>query len=67
MGRKRKRRAARRYVVVGRRGRVMRGIVRVDVDKDGHIDRITWYRRRRHSGAVANVSFGGKRRKRRKK
>ena len=65
-----KRKTVTALLVISKRGkgRVLRGRVRVDIDGDRIPDRITFYRRKRGSGYVGNLSLSStKKRKKRKR
>jgi len=62
-------RLAKVIVVVDKKGRIVRGQLITDIDKDRKPDRVTFWRRKKASGYAANVSLSSakKRRKRKKK
>jgi len=61
-------RLAKVIVVVDSKGRIVRGQIVTDIDKDRKPDRVTFWKRKKASGYAANVSLSSmKKRKRRKK
>lgn len=60
------RRVPTRVVVVDKKGKIVRGTIVIDIDKDGKPDKVTFYRRRR-SMYAANVSLSSQKKKRGRK
>ncbi len=61
-------RLARVILVVDKKGKIVRGQIITDIDKDRKPDKVTFWKRKRASGYAANVSLSSaKKRKARKK
>ena len=60
-------RLAKVVVVVDKKGRIVRGQIITDIDKDRKPDRVSFWKRKKASGYAANVSLSSMKKRRAKK